>query len=102
MRSTLSLARRCHAAIICPATGAQSLVGTALTSRPFSTRAAAPSGEPCPRCATGCLRHRASRHGPFLGCSSYPQCRFTRDLGSGLQEQPPRGIADPYSGPGTA
>jgi DNA helicase-4 len=64
--------------------------------------AAAPSGDPCPRCGAGRLRHRASRHGPFLGCSSYPQCRFTRDLGSELQEQPPPETPAQYSRHGTA
>ena len=45
---------------------------------------ATPAGELCPWCGTGRLRHRKSRYGPFLACSSYPQWYFTRDLGRGL------------------
>ncbi|WP_157272287.1 UvrD-helicase domain-containing protein [Azohydromonas aeria] len=52
-----------------------------------------PIGDPCPRCGTGRLAHRESRHGPFLGCSSYPQCRFTQDLALDAQKQPPPGTA---------
>ena len=33
--------------------------------------------DPCPRC-NGTLRQREGRFGPFLGCSNYPTCRFTR------------------------
>jgi DNA helicase-4 len=48
---------------------------------------ALPAGEPCPRCGSGRLRPRESRYGPFLGCSSYPQCRFTRDLDAGSPQR---------------
>jgi len=39
----------------------------------------ASTGTVCPRCG-GNLRERNGRYGPFLGCSNYPRCRFTRDL----------------------
>ncbi len=34
----------------------------------------------CPACSAGRLGLRVGRHGPFLGCSGYPECRFTRRL----------------------
>jgi hypothetical protein len=37
------------------------------------------SGEAsCPSCGAT-LRKRNGRRGPFLGCSNYPDCRYTRD-----------------------
>jgi DNA helicase-4 len=40
------------------------------------------AGEPvekCPRCGRGRLQKKRSKHGPFLGCSEYPACNYTRD-----------------------
>ena len=34
----------------------------------------------CPACSEGRLGLRLGRHGPFIGCSGYPECRFTRRL----------------------
>jgi DNA topoisomerase-1 len=34
---------------------------------------------PCPECG-GNLLKRWSKRGPFLGCSNYPECKFTRPL----------------------
>jgi ssDNA-binding Zn-finger/Zn-ribbon topoisomerase 1/CRISPR/Cas system-associated exonuclease Cas4 (RecB family) len=34
----------------------------------------------CPLCG-GRLHERKGKFGPFLGCSNFPQCRYTRDLG---------------------
>ena len=34
--------------------------------------------EACPEC-NGWLQARVSRYGPFLGCSNYPVCKYTRD-----------------------
>lgn len=36
------------------------------------------SGRVCPRCG-GRLMERNGRYGPFLGCSNYPRCRYTRN-----------------------
>ena len=33
--------------------------------------------EVCPRCGQT-LRKRSGRFGPFLGCSAYPRCRYTK------------------------
>jgi DNA topoisomerase-1 len=35
----------------------------------------------CPACADGRIGLRLGRHGPFVGCSNYPECKFTRRLG---------------------
>jgi hypothetical protein len=33
----------------------------------------------CPRCSRR-LKRRSGRFGPFMGCSGYPKCSFTRSL----------------------
>lgn len=40
-------------------------------------------GDPrvCPTCGTGQLSLKLGRFGAFVGCSNYPDCRFTRQLG---------------------
>ena len=39
------------------------------------------SGErPCPSCADGELVLKLGRHGPFVGCRHYPDCRYSRPL----------------------
>ncbi len=35
----------------------------------------------CPTCGTGRLSLKAGKFGAFIGCSNYPECRFTRQLG---------------------
>jgi DNA topoisomerase I len=35
----------------------------------------------CQRCGTGRLGLKLSRTGPFIGCSNYPECRYTRPFG---------------------
>src|SRR5690606_27833509 len=34
----------------------------------------------CPACTAGRLGLRLGKHGAFIGCSNYPECRFTRPL----------------------
>jgi DNA topoisomerase-1 len=34
----------------------------------------------CPSCKTGTLSLKAGKFGAFLGCSAYPECRYTRQL----------------------
>ena len=34
----------------------------------------------CPACKDGRLGLRIGRHGPFIGCANYPECRYTRKL----------------------
>jgi DNA topoisomerase-1 len=35
----------------------------------------------CPTCGTGRLNLKLGRFGAFVGCSNYPECRYTRQLG---------------------
>jgi len=35
----------------------------------------------CPGCADGRLNIKVGRFGAFIGCSNYPECRYTRQLG---------------------
>jgi len=35
----------------------------------------------CPTCGSGRLSMKTSRFGPFVGCSNYPECRYTRPIG---------------------
>ena len=35
--------------------------------------------EPCPQCGAE-LVIRSGKHGPFLGCSHYPECDYIRPL----------------------
>ena len=36
----------------------------------------------CPSCSNGLLSLKTSRFGAFIGCSNYPECKFTRPVGS--------------------
>ena len=36
--------------------------------------------EVCPECSIGFLKQRRGRYGAFLGCSTYPSCRYTRAI----------------------
>ena len=36
----------------------------------------------CPQCSDGALMMKLSRYGPFVGCSRYPECRYTRAFSS--------------------
>jgi len=40
-----------------------------------------PTGEKCDACGEGEMMKRWSKNGWFLGCSKYPKCKNTRDLG---------------------
>ncbi|HUE46283.1 MAG TPA: type I DNA topoisomerase [Aestuariivirgaceae bacterium] len=58
----------------------------------------------CPSCEAGQLSLKIGRFGAFIGCSNYPECRFTRQLGSEDADKegvPAEGIvlgADPETG----
>ncbi len=36
----------------------------------------------CPTCGSGQLSLKLGRYGSFIGCSNYPECRYTRQLGA--------------------
>ena len=38
----------------------------------------------CPTCATGRLSLKLGKFGAFVGCSNYPECRFTRTLAASV------------------
>ena len=40
----------------------------------------------CPSCETGLLGLRLGKSGPFIGCSNYPNCKFTRPLSVETEE----------------
>ncbi|MBT3170402.1 MAG: type I DNA topoisomerase [Rhodospirillaceae bacterium] len=47
----------------------------------------------CPSCDDGRLNLKLGKHGPFIGCTNYPDCRHTRPLnGDGDEDSGPREI----------
>jgi DNA topoisomerase I len=40
----------------------------------------------CPKCDEGRLSLKTGRFGAFIGCSDYPECRYTRQLGATEEE----------------
>lgn len=40
----------------------------------------------CPRCNNGSLSLKAGKFGAFLGCSNYPECNYTREMGVSAEE----------------
>jgi DNA topoisomerase I len=50
----------------------------------------ADTDEVCPLCKEGHLVHKASRFGPFLGCSRYPKCKFRRALNADGEAAQPK------------
>ena len=53
----------------------------------------ADGGDPrvCPTCGTGRLSLKLGKFGAFVGCSNYPECRYTRQLG----QKPGEGSSEP-------
>ncbi len=52
----------------------------------------------CPSCADGRLGVKLGRRGPFVGCSTYPECGYTRPLGDGADDGPRLLGDDPATG----
>jgi DNA topoisomerase-1 len=50
----------------------------------FPPRADGSDPRQCPGCATGRLSLKLSKFGAFIGCSNYPECRYTRPLSAGV------------------
>ena len=61
--------------------------------RPHIFPAGADGADPrkCPACADGRLNLKLGRFGAFVGCTNYPECKFTRQLGA----KPGEGDAGP-------
>ncbi len=53
----------------------------ALSSHLFPPKSDGTDPRLCPSCAKGRLGLKLGRTGAFIGCSNYPECRFTRPLG---------------------
>lgn len=49
----------------------------------FPPRADGAPARQCPNCGEGQLSLKVGRFGAFIGCSRYPECRFTRQLSAG-------------------
>jgi DNA topoisomerase I len=53
----------------------------------------------CPTCGTGRLNLKAGKFGAFVGCSNYPECRYTRPLAADNAESADRLLGqDPDTG----
>ncbi len=48
----------------------------------FPVRADASNPRKCPACADGRIGLKFGKFGAFIGCSKYPECRYTRPLGA--------------------
>jgi DNA topoisomerase-1 len=53
----------------------------------------------CPTCGTGRLNLKAGKFGAFVGCSNYPECRYTRPLAADSEAAADRVLGkDPETG----
>ncbi|WP_343314284.1 type I DNA topoisomerase [Brucella sp. BE17] len=58
----------------------------------------------CPTCGTGQLSLKLGKYGAFVGCSNYPECKFTRQLGgeangeAAASDEPKELGKDPFTG----
>jgi DNA topoisomerase I len=53
----------------------------------------------CPTCGTGKLNLKAGKFGAFVGCSNYPECRYTRPLAADSEANADRVLGqDPETG----
>jgi len=57
-----------------------------LADHVFPPRAEGGDPRQCPTCGTGRLSLKLGKFGAFIGCSNYPECRYTRQLGAGEGE----------------
>ena len=49
----------------------------------------------CPLCAQGQLSLKTGKFGAFIGCSNYPECRFTRQIKTGGDDANGEAVAAP-------
>ena len=52
----------------------------------FPAKADGSSPRACPSCGAGQLSLKLGKFGAFIGCSNYPECKFTRTLAGGSEE----------------
>jgi DNA topoisomerase-1 len=48
----------------------------------------------CPKCGAGTLSLRLGKYGAFVGCSNYPECGYTRQLGDAANGESENGQAE--------
>lgn len=58
-----------------------------------------PEGRVCPTCKTGTLSLKLGKYGAFVGCSNYPDCRYTRPVLSGGNDGAEGSAADGNTAP---
>ncbi|MCI5075819.1 type I DNA topoisomerase [Oricola sp.] len=71
----------------------------------FPARADGSDPRICPKCGSGNLSLKLGRYGSFVGCSNYPECNYTRQLGEDgpkgeeaeLADGPKQLGTDPYT-----
>jgi DNA topoisomerase-1 len=63
-----------------------------LAAHVFPARADGSDPRSCPNCGTGRLSLKLGKFGSFIGCSNYPECRYTRQLGNGSGEDQAEGL----------
>jgi len=51
----------------------------------FPAKTDGSSPRACPSCADGQLSLKLGKYGAFIGCSNYPDCKFTRTLNAGAE-----------------
>jgi DNA topoisomerase-1 len=65
----------------------------------FPPRADGTDPRQCPNCGTGKLSLKLGRFGGFIGCTNYPECRYTRQFSAGADGSPDKKLgADPATG----
>jgi DNA topoisomerase-1 len=66
----------------------------------FPPRADGTDPRSCPSCGDGRLALKVGKFGPFISCSNYPECRFTRQFaGANGEDAGPQNLGtDPASG----
>ena len=64
---------------------------TALSPFLYPQKADGSDPRTCPTCGEGRLSMKTSRFGPFVGCSNYPECRYTRSIGQAEDGDQPAG-----------
>jgi len=64
---------------------------TALAPFLYPQKADGSDPRTCPNCNAGRLSMKTSRFGPFVGCSNYPECRYTRPIGQAEDGDAPSG-----------
>ena len=66
-----------------------------LSDHLFPQRADGGDPRECPSCKAGRLSLKLGKFGAFIGCSNYPDCRFTRQLGANGENGAAAGPTEP-------